>query len=214
MPGAIRSRKPAFLTARAVFGSLIFAVLPLAAEAQETRPWYTPGSRMVNLNALSRSVTDTMGIALAIEMPGAMDSAARVVRVGRVFTALAAAYAELKIPTEIRDSARLMMGNPQFYRRSDLGGRTLALYLECGQDINGIFAEIYRISMSLVTFLTPGGGDDIEVRTVLLASAVDIPRAQPNTRECQSTGELERRLYQTMLKLLGKQGFGKAPGLP
>jgi len=38
---------------------------------------------------------------------------------------------------------------------------------------------------------------------------VDIPRPPPNTAECGSTGELERRIYQMTLKALGK-GFSKA----
>jgi len=195
---------------RTILGCL--AVLVLAGNAAgQDRPWYTPGARAVRLNELSRSMTDTMGIALTIAMPPAADAAARIARVGQVFAALAGVYAELKIPAEIRDSTRLMVGNPQFYRRSDLGGRTLAVYLECGQDINGIYAEIYRVSLSMVTFLTPGEGDEIALRTVLLASAIDIPRPPPNTAECGTTGELERRIYQMMLKALGKLGFSKSP---
>jgi hypothetical protein len=159
---------------------------------------------MVNLNALSRTVTDTMGIPLAILLPAPPSWAT----VGRVFAAFAEAYAELKIPTEIRDSLHLQLGNPQFYRRFDLGGKSLSLYLDCGQDVDGIWAEIYRISISLVTFLTPKGGDSLEVRSVLLAQAVDIPKSI-RTKDCGSTGELERRLYQMALKSLAQEGYRK-----
>ncbi len=124
-----------------------------------------------------------------------------------MLAAVAQAYGALKIPVSIADSTRFIVGNDQFSARSDLGGRSLAMYLECGQDVNGLWAELYKISMGMITFLTPGAGDTIELRTVLLASAVDIPRAQPNTRECRSTGMLERRIYDMTLKILAKEGF-------
>ncbi len=195
---------------RIALGCLGFALLATSAAAQTDRPWYTPGARAVRLNELSKQISDTMGIALNLSMPPAADAPGRFERVGKVFAALASVYTELKIPADIRDSSKLMIGNAKFYRRSDLGGKSLATYLECGQDINGIFAEIYRISMSMVTFLTPGENDEISLRTIIFATAVDIPRPPPNTAECGSTGELERRIYQMTLKALGK-GFSKAP---
>lgn len=191
-------------------GCLGLALLAHPLTAQTDRPWYTPGARAIRLNELSKQISDTMGIALNLTMPAATDVAGRFERVGKVFAALAGVYNELKIPLDIRDSTKLMVGNVKFYRRSDFGGKSLAAYLECGQDINGIFAEIYRISMSMVTFLTPAEGDEISVRTIVFATAVDIPRPPPNTAECGSTGELERRIYQMTLKALGK-GFSKAP---
>lgn len=185
---------------------LLFSGLALSAQAQE-RPWYSPRSRLITLQGLAQSVSDTMGLALTLEAPAATDSATHVSRVGRVFSALAGVYASLKVATPVRDSGQLVVGNQQFIQRNDIGGRSLAMYLECGQDVNGLWAEIYRIRMTLVTFLTPTGQNDIEVRTVLIASAVEIPRALPNTRECRSTGQLERRVYDMTLKVLAKEGY-------
>lgn len=181
----------------------------LPAGAQDIHEWYRPGSRVVAPGTLDRSISDTMGIPFAILLPArATEKSSFATAVGRVFAAMAAAYTELKIPTQIRDSAMLEVGNPGFYSRSDLGGRTLSIYLECGSDINGIWADIYRISMSLVTFITPIDADSVQVRSVLFARAVDIPKPQP-TRECGTTGELERRIYSLMLKNLGKEGYRK-----
>jgi len=196
------------LAFRAFLLGLFLATAAGGAAAQD-RPWYNPGSRMVNLHELAKSVSDTTGIPLVITMPPAADAAGRIGRVGQVFAALASAYVALKIPAELRDSGQLMLGNVKFQRRTELGGRSLALYLECGHDINGVYAENYPIALSLVSFLTPVGRDEIEVRTVLLGTAVDIPRAKPNTAECGTTGELERRIYQMTLKALGK-GFVKS----
>lgn len=189
--------------------SLLLAagVLQSASAVAQARPWYSPGSRLVTLGGISRVVSDTMGTAYSLQSPAAADGAARMVHLRQVFGAVAAAYTALKIPLPVKDSTQLLLGNPEFYDRYELGGKSLALYLDCGQDINGSWAEIYRIQMSLVTFVTPKNTDEIEIRIVLLARAVDIPRAQPNYKDCRNTGELERRIFEAAAKPLTKMGF-------
>ncbi len=182
--------------------------LPAAVLAQGvSRPLYDPGSRLINLNALSRTISDTTGMALSIEAPPAADPEARLAQAGRAFAALAQVYAQLKVPAGVRDSARMIVGNPQFRVRSDLGGKPLAIYLDCGQDVYGLYADIAPVEMSLVTFLAPQGGSTIEVRTVLVARAVEIPRIRPNVRDCRSTTELEKRVYEMLVKALAKEGY-------
>ena len=186
------------------------AAAPGRALGQVIRPLYDPGSRTINLSAISRTVSDTMGVAFSIEAPAAEEREVRIAQAGRAFAALAQVYAQLKVPPDLRDSARMIVGNPQFRLRSDLGGKALPMYLECGQDVYGLYADIAPVQMSLLTFLTPLGGSTIEVRTVLLARAVDIPRIRPNTRDCRSTGELEKRIHQMLVKALAKEGY-RAP---
>ncbi|MGQ0703657.1 MAG: hypothetical protein ACT4PM_11050 [Gemmatimonadales bacterium] len=186
---------------------LLAAAAAPAAPAQVIRPLYDPGSRTINLSAISRTVSDTMGLAFSIEAPTAEDREVRIAQAGRAFAALAQVYDQLKVPPDLRDSARMIVGNQQFRLRSDLGGKSLPLYLECGQDVYGLYADIAPVQMSLLTFLTPLGGSTIEVRTVLIARAVDIPRIRPNTRDCRSTGELEKRIHQMLVKALAKEGY-------
>lgn len=183
------------------------AATPAPTLAQVARPLYEPGSRKVNLQALSRTVSDTMGLALSIEAPEAEDRQTRSAQADRVFAALAQVYAQLKVPPDLRDSARMVVGNQQFRLRSDLGGKPLAMYLECGQDAYGMYADIAPVEMTLLTFLSPLGGSTLEVRTVLIARAVDIPRVRPNTRDCRSTEQLERRIHQTLVKALANEGY-------
>jgi hypothetical protein len=183
---------------------LVLVATPLAAQE---RPWYVPEGRRIELHGLSRNVSDTMGLVLGIVAPALAPGSSRAAQFQRVIAATAQTYRALKIPVTVSDSVRFIVGNDQFSARFDLGGRSLAMYLECGQDANGLWAELYKISMGLITFLTPGDGDTIELRTVLLASAVDIPRAQPDTRECRTLGSLERRIYDMTLKTLAKEGF-------
>ncbi len=139
-----------------------------------------------------RVIADTMG--KPYEIPA---------EAGRVFSAVAAVYADLKIPVELRDSAALQIGNEAFVRRGDVAGRRMSAYLECGQGFTGPRADAYRIDLGLVTFVTPAGQDAANLRTVFLGTAVNVSEgASRSTQGCYTTGELERRIHQAVLKKL------------
>ena len=142
---------------------------------------------------LTRVISDTMGAAYEVGAPPPM-----------VFHALALAYGDLKVETQIRDSAMLQVGNPQFYRRGELGGRQISTWLGCGEGITGPYADSYRVYMSLVTSITPVDGkpDRSLVRTVLLAGAVNVSEGARQAMPCESTGRLEVRIHQLTLKRL------------
>src|SRR5258708_25480894 len=65
-----------------------------------------------------------------------------------VFPALLAAYAELKIPAEVNDTASGEVGNPQFVRRYDLAGTRISAYLDCSEGLSGPYADSYKVRMS------------------------------------------------------------------
>lgn len=124
----------------------------------------------------------------------------------RVFTAVAAVYEELKISTDLRDSVQLQVGNQTFDRRGDIAKRRMSAYLECGEDMMGPRADFNRIDISLVSFIKPAGADAAILRTVMLAAAVNV--GVRGTISCYTTGELERRIRDLVLKKLGIVGAG------
>jgi len=138
-----------------------------------------------------RVVADTMGT--PVEVPS---------DAGRVFTTLAGVYAELKLPTEIRDSAALELGADGFSRRGDLGGRPLSIFFDCGQGVTGPFADFNQIDLSVVSFVTATGPASATVRTVVLGTAVKLTEGGSPTRFCSSTGELERRIHRLLMRKL------------
>jgi len=173
---------------RLVSALLTTLALTTAAGAQQ------PAPSVITVPAFRgrppRLLADTMGN--PFEVPSGA---------GRVFSALVAVYADLKIPTEIRDSAQLQVGNQTFDRRGDVAGRRLSAYLECGEDMMGPRADFNRIDISLISFIKPQGADAVILRSVMLANAVNV--GVRGTIPCQSTGELERRIYDLVQKKLG-----------
>lgn len=168
----------------------LLSVLALAAPAVAQQP----APSIITVPAFRgrppRLLADTMGIPFEVPVAAA-----------RVFAAVALVYADLKIPTELRDSALLQIGNQTFDRRGDLAGRRLSAYLECGEDMMGPRADFNRIDISLVSFIKPAGAQAAILRNVILASAVNV--GVRGTIPCQSTGELEHRIYDLVRKKLG-----------
>jgi hypothetical protein len=164
--------------------------LPLAAQTTRIAVIVVPGLR----NLPPRQLTDTMGTPMVVHHP-----------VEQVFTALSQVYADLKIPIELRDSVKLQLGNPAFYGRGSLGGRRMSAAIECGTSMTGSRADDYRIYLSLVSFLYPGGRDSTLLRSVLMATAVNVTEVRERSVNCPSLGELERRIHEAVVKKLGNR---------
>lgn len=146
--------------------------------------------RTLTLRA-DRWISDTLGT--PYEVP---------VNATGAFLLLRDAYAELKIPLEVNDSVQRAIGTSKVIRRGDLGGRRLSLYFECGSVFTGAIADAYRIDVTLVTFVAPHGEDGSTIRTVLLGQAINVTEGANPTAACTSTGELEKRIHQMLLKRL------------
>lgn len=175
---------------------LRLALFLLPAVGAVSRAAAQPTAGIIVVRALvgrpDRVMNDTMG--QPYELPQPPKS---------VFSALLAAYAELKIPAEVNDTAQGEVGNQQFVRRYDLAGRRISAYLDCGEGLSGPYADSYKVDMSLVTFVTPTGTGGATVRSVLLGAAVDVGEGARPTQPCRSNGEFERRIYQAVRKHLG-----------
>ena len=136
-------------------------------------------------------ISDTMGA--AYELPFSY---------GRVYHALVAAFAELKIETSEADSVGGQVGNLQFVTRSPLGGKAMSEYLSCSSGMIGAYADIYRIYLSIMSYLTPNGADSTTLHTGLLGTAVNVAEGSRQPMPCESKGRLELRIYQMILKKL------------
>lgn len=158
--------------------------LPMPVAAQRSRVVIVvPGK-------LTRVLTDTTGTPYEVPYPPA-----------QVFQALLAVYAELKIPTEMRDSAAGQLGSQIFYRRGSLGGRQLSTYLSCGDGMTGPNADSYRVYMDIWSTLAPSGSG-VVLRTAYVAGAVNVTEGSRQPMPCESTGRLEFRIHQMVVKRL------------
>lgn len=159
----------------------ILAATPLAA--QRTR------AVVVVPGQITTVVTDTMGTAYESPFTPA-----------RTYAAVLEAFANLKIPAEVKDSSEGRVESKVFYRRGDLGGKQLSTYLSCGEGITGPYADSYRVYMVVMVTVAPKPESGATIRTIFLGGAVAVAEGARQPMACESTGRLEIRMHKLVLQ--------------
>jgi hypothetical protein len=118
-----------------------------------------------------------------------------------LMSGLKAAYAELGIEVKLWNPETGEVGNRNFTKMYRLAGKPISEYLGCGTTATGQAADNYRITMSLVSRVTPNGSGST-VETALTAYAEDISSSK-GTLACLTLGTLEQRLQQLALNHVG-----------
>jgi len=118
-----------------------------------------------------------------------------------VFSAVAAAYQDLGIEVKFLNSATRQIGNKRFPKMYDLGGVRLSKYVGCGSTETGPAADNYRVTMSIISQVTPSGTGS-RVSTQLTAYAEDLGSSK-GTLSCLTLGGLEQRINQLTIKHIG-----------
>ena len=118
-----------------------------------------------------------------------------------VWRALPVAYDSIGIPVGKVDTLSHVVGNPGFKLRRRLGGVALTRYLDCGQAQGFRSAETYEINLAVLTQLQPSGTGTTTAATTVQASARPVNFAGEYAA-CSSTGELEKRVGETLAAIL------------
>src|SRR5688500_4167204 len=129
--------------------ALSLLVAPLAA--QQTR------TMVVIPGRLTRVITDTTGTLYEVPFSPAV-----------TYAAVLRTYGELKLPTEVLDSAKGRVETGVFHRRGDIGGKQISTYLSRGDGTTGPYADTYRVYMIVMTKFEPRGAYRSEIRSVLM----------------------------------------------
>jgi hypothetical protein len=156
---------------------------PLVAQA---RKFVVPGIRGVPPTEL----IDTMGTPREVPFTPI-----------KVFAALEKVYAEMKVKPEVH-AAPFQIGNQAFYARGSLAKSRMSAWVDCGSGMTGPIADDYRIYLGLVTFVEVTVGNTSVVRTVLVGNAINVTEGKLPTQRCKTTGELELKIHETMVKEL------------
>ena len=164
----------------AVVLALTFAALPAAAQRSRVVV-VVPGQ-------LTRVVTDTMGTPYPVPFSRA-----------QAYQALLAVFAELKLPTDGKDSAAAQVDTKLFYRQGSVAGKQISSYLSCGDGMTGPNADTYRVYMNITSTLAPAPDDKTTLKTIVLAGAVNVTEGSRQPMPCESTGRLEVRIHQLVL---------------
>ena len=117
---------------------------------------------------------------------------------------LAEVYDDLGIPVTESDPVAHQLGNAG-YRARRIEGRRLSRYLECGFRIGIPNADVFDVTLMVVTRLTPVA-DSTRVFTTV--DATGKPRGEAGSRvHCGSRGSLELRI----VELLAERLEGRKP---
>jgi len=134
-------------------------------------------------------LTDTMGTPYQVPFPR-----------WKVYQAVLATYGELKLPIEVHDSLEGWVGTEVFHRQGQIGGRQISTYLGCGDGMTGPNADTYRVYLYLMSRVVPDG-EGSTLRTAFVGGARAFGEgASRDAMPCETTGRLEIRIHQMVLK--------------
>jgi hypothetical protein len=165
------------------FCLLPLLLLPVPAAAQRQR------TVIVVPGEMTQVVVDTMGTPYEVPFPAAA-----------VYRALLVVYQAFKIPIEVNDSAALQAGSPAFHRQATFAGRQISTWLSCGDGATGPNADSYRVYLHISSTIEPKSPERSVLRTAFLAGAVSHSGSASQAMPCESTGRLEVRIHQEVLK--------------
>jgi hypothetical protein len=170
---------------------LLSAAIPLAGCATTSKMSSTPSDRVLATTDVGTLRThDPLGSDSIIS--AAPDTA---------FAALVSAYQDLDIEIKLLNSATREVGNRRFAKLYNLGGVRLSKYFGCGNSETGPVADSYRVTMSVVSRVTPSTSGS-RVDTEVTAYAEDLGSSK-GTISCMTLGGLEQRIHALTVKHLG-----------
>lgn len=127
------------------------------------------------------------------DVPGTADS---------VYHVLTNVYAELMIPTDLSDATRHYVGATSLRKRGNFAGSPMSRLLECGSGMTGPNADLYRIYLAVVSRVEAVDGVRSRIRTGVVASAEDVSGPSKPPIPCGSTGSLEAKIHDLVIRHL------------
>jgi hypothetical protein len=119
----------------------------------------------------------------------------------KVLAALKAAYADLGIEVKLYDPPHGQIGNRNFTRTRRLAGEPLSNYVGCGATLTGEAADSYRVTMELISQVTPEN-EGSRLQTWLTAAGQDLA-ASGDKVSCLSKGTLEAKVNAFAMQRIG-----------
>jgi hypothetical protein len=87
--------------------------------------------------------------------------------------------------------------------RRQLNGRSLSNYFDCGNEMTGTIADIWRVSVDARMGVGPGSTSGTSVvATMLTVTATPVEGTSTTVTQCSSKGQLEAMITSTIRKLL------------
>jgi hypothetical protein len=120
------------------------------------------------------------------------------------FQVLSRVYTMLEIPVAPVEQKRAV-GNDEIRIRRRIAGMPMQKVLDCGQKMGLDNAETWDIHMNLLSYVQadPKGGSNVFTRIQAMGNPADA--SSRDLTPCASQGELEKKIGDTVLKLLNNK---------
>lgn len=113
----------------------------------------------------------------------------------RTYTALREILELIKVPVDAADSVGGVLLKDPFITRREILRKPMSWALNCGQSINGLNADTYRIHMAYAMFVEPTvDRQQTRLGTALAAGASTTEGSSKPPVGCGSTGAFEREI--------------------
>ena len=111
---------------------------------------------------------------------------------GPAWAALMRAYTTLGIPITASEPNKRLLGSGPTRAHRKFGGQSLSQSLDCGSSITGDNADMYEVTIRLVSEIEPAGDNSI-VRTQIAATATAVGSSN-SALHCTSKRTLEKKI--------------------
>jgi hypothetical protein len=116
------------------------------------------------------------------------------------FDALRVTYNDLKIPVTMLDPDHHTLGTSEWTVPHRLAGRELSRYFDCGAG-RGRSADDLTVKLTIRSTIIPDSAGKSSLSTAVSVNASD-PGQMTHPTPCQTTGELETRLSDALMKTI------------
>lgn len=121
-----------------------------------------------------------------------------------VWLATKKTYADFEIPLAVENPSTHQMGNSNFFKSRQIGGRPMVEFVDCGSGMTGPKAASYRIYISLLTEMITDGHGGTQVQTTFVATGQDMSGNSSDRIPCGSTGRFEQYFLEHVRSQIGK----------
>jgi hypothetical protein len=121
-----------------------------------------------------------------------------------VWFAVKKVYADWEIPVTVENPSTHQIGNQNFYKSRQIGGKSMTDYVDCGTGMTGPKAASYRIYISLLTDVVTDGKGGTTVHVTFVPMGQDVAGGSTDRIPCGTTGRLEQFMLDQVKANVGK----------
>jgi hypothetical protein len=111
-----------------------------------------------------------------------------------VWLAVKKVYADWEIPLSVENPSTHQIGNQNFYKTRQIGGKSMTDFVDCGSGMTGPKASTYRIYISLLSDVMTDGNGGTKVQVTFVPMGQDVAGGSSDRIPCGTTGRLEQLL--------------------